>query len=187
MALISRFTRMFRADLHAVLDRIEEPEVLLRQSVREMEENLHEDQRSLKILAYELENVPVLQAEVIMQLTQVQEEINLCLDSDNDKLARSKIRRKLELQQRAQRLQTRQEGLAKQVADLRERVATNQHRLEAMRQKLEVFAQEINQHHQGHAVSSEVLISDDDIEVALLREKKAHGKPAQAKNAGGAK
>jgi len=187
MALISRFTRMFRADLHAVLDRIEEPEVLLRQSVREMEENQQEDQRSLKILTYELENMPILQAEVVMQLTQVQEEINLCLDSDNDKLARSKIRRKLELQQRAQRLQAKQAGLTKQVAELRERVTTNQHRLEAMRQKLEIFAQEINQPHQGNAVSSEVLISDDDIEVALLREKKDHGKPAQAKHAGGAK
>ena len=38
MALITRFSRLFRADLHAVLDRIEEPDVILRQAVREMEE-----------------------------------------------------------------------------------------------------------------------------------------------------
>src|SRR5687767_9840646 len=31
MALIDRLARLFQADLHAVLDRIEEPEVLLRQ------------------------------------------------------------------------------------------------------------------------------------------------------------
>lgn len=36
MALINRATRLFRADLHAVLDRIEEPDILLRQAVREM-------------------------------------------------------------------------------------------------------------------------------------------------------
>ena len=176
MALISRFTRLFRADLHAVLDRIEDPEVLLRQSVREMEENQHEDQRSLKLLAHELDSLPALQADVAAQLSQVQEEINLCLDSDNDKLARSKIRCKLELQQRAQRLQTKQESFSKQVAELREHVATNQHRLESMRQKLEIFTQEMKQHNPQPSVTSEVLISDDDIEVALLREKKLHDK-----------
>ena len=40
MALITRVSRLFQADFHAVLDRIEEPEVLLRQAVREMEEEL---------------------------------------------------------------------------------------------------------------------------------------------------
>ena len=187
MALISRFTRLFRADLHAVLDRIEEPEVLLRQSVREMEESQHEDQRSLKILAHELDSLPALQADVATQLTQVQEEINLCLDSDNDKLARSKIRRKLELQQRAQRLHTKQESLSKQVSELREHVVTNQQRLESMRQKLEIFTQEMKQQNSHPSISSDVMISDDDIEVALLREKKRHDNQAKEKQVGGAK
>ena len=34
MAIVTRLTRLFRADAHAVLDRLEEPEVLLRQAVR---------------------------------------------------------------------------------------------------------------------------------------------------------
>ena len=34
MPLINRVSRLFRADLHAVLDRIEEPDVLLRQAAR---------------------------------------------------------------------------------------------------------------------------------------------------------
>ena len=40
MALIKRLSRLFAADLHAVLDQIEEPEALLKQAVREMEEEL---------------------------------------------------------------------------------------------------------------------------------------------------
>ena len=45
MALITRVSRLFQADFHAVLDRIEEPEVLLRQAVREMEEELARDEQ----------------------------------------------------------------------------------------------------------------------------------------------
>ena len=40
MALITRISRLFQADFHAVLDRIEEPEQLLKQAIREMEDSL---------------------------------------------------------------------------------------------------------------------------------------------------
>ena len=36
MPLIDRFARLISADLNAVLDRVEEPQVLLQQSIREM-------------------------------------------------------------------------------------------------------------------------------------------------------
>ena len=59
MALINRFSRLFRADLHAVLDRIEEPTILLKQAVREMEDDVNQDERNLKIFEHELEQIPV--------------------------------------------------------------------------------------------------------------------------------
>jgi phage shock protein A len=40
MALINRVARLFRADFHAVLDQIEEPELMLRQAIRDMAEEL---------------------------------------------------------------------------------------------------------------------------------------------------
>ena len=48
MALISRVTRLFRADFHAVLDRVEEPDILLRQAIREMEEDLNRDEQAYR-------------------------------------------------------------------------------------------------------------------------------------------
>ena len=50
MVLISRISRLFRADLHAVLDRIEEPEALLRQAIREMEELLAQDEQRSRLV-----------------------------------------------------------------------------------------------------------------------------------------
>lgn len=43
MALINRISRLFSADFNAVLDRIEEPDVLLKQALREMEEDIYSD------------------------------------------------------------------------------------------------------------------------------------------------
>ncbi|MGH8588771.1 MAG: PspA/IM30 family protein, partial [Gammaproteobacteria bacterium] len=50
MALITRVSRLFRSDLHAVLDRIEEPEVLLRQAIREMEAELSSDEQRIRLM-----------------------------------------------------------------------------------------------------------------------------------------
>lgn len=176
MALINRFSRLFRADLHAVLDRIEEPEVLLRQSVREMEQSLLDDQRNLKVLEHDLAGLPTLISETEQQLVQVQDEISLCLDNANDKLARSKVKRKLELQQRNKRLHSRQSAISEEVNGLREQVNNHQHRLESMRQKLEIFSQQSNQLEQSYVLNGDTIINDDDVDVALLREKQVHGK-----------
>jgi phage shock protein A len=53
MALVTRLSRLFQADFHAVLDRIEEPDLQLRQAVREMQFTLDQDQQRLKLLQHE--------------------------------------------------------------------------------------------------------------------------------------
>ena len=40
MALITRISRLFKADFHAVLDQIEEPEQLLKQAIRDMQDEI---------------------------------------------------------------------------------------------------------------------------------------------------
>ncbi len=55
MALITRMTRLFTADLHAVLDRLEEPDVLLKQALREMEDDVALREQRVRYLEHERE------------------------------------------------------------------------------------------------------------------------------------
>ena len=50
MALIKRVARLFHSDMHAVLDRLEDPESLMKHSIREMEEDLRRDTLQAKYL-----------------------------------------------------------------------------------------------------------------------------------------
>ena len=52
MALVTRLSRLFQADFHAVLDRIEEPDLQLRQAVREMQFALDQDQQRQQLLQH---------------------------------------------------------------------------------------------------------------------------------------
>ncbi|MEL0585501.1 MAG: PspA/IM30 family protein [Candidatus Thiodiazotropha sp. (ex. Lucinoma kazani)] len=73
MALITRVSRLFQSDLHAVLDRIEEPEALLRQAVREMQEALDRDAHQAKLLKREQAQLVVRQADLKRSLAEIEE------------------------------------------------------------------------------------------------------------------
>ena len=57
MTLLTRISRLFRADFHALLDSLEEPDVLLRQALREMEEEMLRDEQCEKRWATDLERL----------------------------------------------------------------------------------------------------------------------------------
>ncbi|MDH3560304.1 MAG: PspA/IM30 family protein, partial [Gammaproteobacteria bacterium] len=125
MALITRVSRLFRADLHAVLDRIEEPDVLLRQAVREMEEELARDEQRIKVLTHEHEQLVSRHRDIQQTLEGVEAELDVCFESGKDDLARALIRRKLEAQRFIRFLTRKHETLETTLAGLRGRVNEN--------------------------------------------------------------
>lgn len=172
MALITRFSRLFRADLHAVLDRIEEPDVVLRQAVRDMEDELAIETQRHNLILHELQRLGNLRNEIEQNLARNGEELSVCLDADNDDLARALLRRKLETEQLLQFNTRRQQQLNQQGDSLAARLQQNRIRLQDMQQKLELLVREEHEGPgEGYAPVSELRIRDEDIEVALLREK----------------
>ena len=95
MALVTRLSRLFQADFHAVLDRIEEPDLQLRQAVREMQFALEQDQQRLKLLQHEATQLGKATTDAEANLKGFDEELDICLAAKKDDLARDLIRRKL--------------------------------------------------------------------------------------------
>jgi len=178
MALISRLSRLFQADLHAVLDRIEEPDVLLRQAVREMEEELAGDEQRLKFLDHELKQLGNREAQLEQALGEIEEEIDICFNSDKEDLARALIRRKLEALRFRKFLAQKRETLEQTVTGLDTRLEENRARLDSMHQKAELLAQENNTVHVENSWNApDIRIPDEDVEVAFIREKQRRNRP----------
>jgi phage shock protein A len=173
MALITRFTRLFQADLHAVMDRIEEPDILLKQAVREMEEDIARDEQRSKVVQHELAHIGQRGSELDQSLRQIDEEMDLCFDSGKDELARGLIKRKLEAQQLHLALSRKEQSMHDTLDQIAARLKENHLRLTAMRQKAELLAEDDvgSSGDQPWSVSP-VTIRDEDVEVAFLREKK---------------
>jgi len=178
MALVTRISRLFRADLHAVLDRLEEPDVLLRQAVREMEEDLARDEHRLKQLAHDHADVVAREAGLQHSITQVDEQVDVSFAAANDDLARAVIRRRLELDQLARAVGRRRQGLEASITALQTRTETNRTRLEAMRQKADVLAEEEPRRPAEEPwLTPDLSVRAEDVEVAFLREKQRRAQP----------
>lgn len=172
MALINRITRLFRADMHAVLDRIEEPDVLLRQAVREMEEEILQQEQRLRLLDSERQHLDKRETELKQSLAQLDDELNICFDAGKDELAHTLIRRKLETQGLHKLLLRKRESLAEEIDALQQQLQQHRQRFEAMRQKLELLVRDKSAlQDDDYGSQPELRVSDEDVEVAFLREK----------------
>ena len=171
MALITRLSRLFHADVNAVLDQLEEPEILLKQAIREMEESLNHDERQLKLLDLELQQHRQKQQELTQTLTNLEQQIALCFKSGKDELAKVLIRRKLEVEQYQTVLTRKIAKTEETISQLKSQLQEQQSQLSSMKQKAEIFGQtnadnSTNSSWDSHSFS----IQDEDVEVAFLHE-----------------
>ena len=172
MALITRVTRLFQADLHAVLDRIEEPDLLLRQAVREMEDDLARDEQRMKVLIHDLDELGSRETNIEQSLAELEDELEVCFRSGKDDLARVLIKRKLEGLRLQKYLNHKRNQLEQTVKGLRSRLQENRTRLDSMRQKAELLAEDTASDSNDDIWSSpDIVVRDEDVEVAFLREK----------------
>jgi len=173
MTLINRFSRLFRADLHAVLDRLEEPEVLLRQALREMQEVTTEDEQRLRKLRHDLLQLTRRDAGLERSIAQLDAELDVSLRSDRDDLARPLVRRKLEAQRLLLAVRERRERAERSCEDLEARIAEQRTRIEELRREAELFGSGLDEprHPESVAEPSFAPVREEDIEVALIQER----------------
>ncbi len=173
MALLNRLIRLFRADFHAVIDELEEPYLLLKQSVREMEAVLQQDRHELEGLQQQLSKLNDRVKSLNDDISSHHDDLTVCLDAKNDDLARTLIKRKLECLQLQKTRVAKQDSLAIDINHTKTRINKQAPQLASVKQKLELISEEISNRDATTSNTPFVTtVTDADVEVTLLREKK---------------
>jgi len=168
MALINRMSRLFTADVHAVLDRIEEPDVLLKHAVREMEEELARGEQRARALAHEQDALGERQRKAEAALHELGLQLDICFESANEELARKIIRRRLETERLVRHAAERRAALAKELAAVSAAVDEQREQLDVTRQKAELLTATPAG---DDFRNGDFVVGEAEIEVALLRER----------------
>jgi phage shock protein A len=175
MALVTRLSRLFQADFHAILDRIEEPDLQLRQAVREMQFALDQDRQRQQLLEHEAEQLDKAVGSIGDQLRALDEELDICLAANKDDLARDLLRRKLGAEKQLQATRERGVVIDRQRQTLTRQIDEQTQQLTSMQQKLELL---VRGDDGGVAAGFSTMgaIRNEEIEIALLREKQKRSK-----------
>lgn len=178
MALINRISRLFKADFHAVLDRVEEPEALLKQAMRDMEDELAGTEQRIVVCTHDQQALSARKSELESTITEFDAELDLCFESGKDDLAKTQIKKKLEAERLLKRLVTKHSANSDYLNEQKTMLDENRATLESLRQKAELFAHRPKAHTDTcsqfddvASMSRELIIDDDEIEIAYLREK----------------
>ncbi len=178
MALINRISRLFKADFHAVLDQIEEPVALLKQAIRDMEDDLASTEQRINLCAHDQQTLTRRKSELESAVADCDAKLDLCFESEKDDLARNIIRKKLETERLLKRLTTKHAENTRYLDEQRTALEQNTATLESLRQKAELFAQRPSAHAEGSSAlddtgwtAREMNVGDDEVEIEYLRER----------------
>ena len=176
MTLIARMTRLFKADLHGILDSLEEPEEVVKQAIRDMEEDIATQERRRDELHAVLQRLAIEAQELTASMQESARQIDLCFAAGNEPLAKNLIRKRLEMARRARGIaraqdetRAKSEGLARQLAEHKEQLA-------AVVQKLKLYEETRPSQHWASSFCSPLqggsVVTDDEVEVAFLEEQR---------------
>ena len=172
MALITRLSRLFQADFHAVLDRIEEPDIQLKQAIREMQIELQQYEQRLALLQHESKLLTNQASEYESKIGAFDEELDICFAAKKEDLARDLIKRKLEASHQLQSTEKQVSSIQSTTKNLESNIEEYREQLENMSQKLELLVTDIDNHSlPGHFSAVGAGVRAEDIEIAFLREK----------------
>lgn len=171
MALMMRVARLLKADAHAVLDRLEEPDVLLAQAVRDMETSLAQDEQRLEVLSREMSQLCGRIEDIEGMRERADKEIDTCFAANNEELARTLVRRRLEAERLGEFLDRRRQELDMEITSLRQQLNDHRAQLEATRQKAALFTDNEGSAETDSLWQPATTVRDEEVEVAFLKEK----------------
>jgi len=173
MTLMMRITRLFKADMHGLLDLLEEPEAVLKQAVRDMESEIGQGQQTLAERRQREARLRRASTQLESSIHAYEAQIDIAFEAQNDDLARTFIRKKLEAENR---LQATARAIADRAAEtdaMQNRLRDQQAQLDAIIAKMPLSAGEPSDTEApvGPGVPSSG-VAEEDVEAAFLREKR---------------
>ena len=172
MAITKRIIQVFKADIHGIIDCFEEPEAMLKQAIREMEEEIAEGEAELKTLGEHQESLARLTKQCSELKTETEKQIELCFDANNESLSRNFIRRKLECDQRLKYLAQKTLATSLDIGERHKKLGAQREKLASVREKMEIFCRSGAANTESKPQGDDFFVSEEQVEVALLEEQR---------------
>jgi phage shock protein A len=177
MAIIARIVKIFKADIHGVMDRLEDRSLLLKQHLRDMEESLHRKEAKLKKMTADHNQRRKNLAGYRKQWEVLDHDLTVALRKSKDDIARMLIRKMKPLEIMSEELTRHLEALNEEMVQFRNHLQKQRLRYEQLKYRTTEYLHKTQMHQWEKEVIDPVSAggyeapTDEEIELELLKRK----------------
>ena len=179
MGIMTRMLRLCKADVHGVMDQLEDKGLLLKQYLREMETSLGHKEQQVSALSQRIDRLNGQFDHHGEEMDKLEQDLILALNKEKDDIARMLIRRRRALETGSRHLKEQVEVMSQEKIHLLETLATQRLQYETLSARANTYCCqsgdclfETASHPQTDTIHA-AAPSDEDIELELLTRKEA--------------
>jgi phage shock protein A len=179
MAILSRMMRLFKADVHGVMDQLEDKGLLLKQCLREMEASLEDKEARLSRVEEAVRQAKGDLAQREEEVQKLENDLDLAVRKEKDDIARMLIRKRRSLQGSCEQLKHQIEVLTQERGRLSETLARQRLQYDQLKVKVAAFRQQARPEGFDDIITSDGpsqawrAPTEEEIELELLQRKEA--------------
>lgn len=172
MTIMMRINRLFKADMHGLLDLLEEPEAVLKQAIRDMETEIEQGEQALAERVQRIETLRGAAAHLENAAATLEGQIDIAFEAQHETLARTFIRKKLETENRLSGTMRAIEDLTAETDAMQNKIRDQKAQLDAIVEKMSRDAGEQTVARPPAYSTAPGGVSEEDVEAAFLREQR---------------
>ena len=179
MAILTRIFRLFKADIHGVMDQIEDQGLLLKQHLRDMEEALVQKEAKLKQMCFAKDQARQDYEKGKNESNNLEQDLGVAIRKDRDDIARMLIKKLKPLAHIQSERCSHIDRLNHEIEQFREAIELQRLQFEQLRQQAANFFHRTEKQNEDHGWPAMQAgfgvhdLSDEEIELELLQRKEA--------------
>jgi len=179
MGIMTRFVRIFKADIHGVMDQLEDKELLLKQYLRDMEQSLEQKEIRLKKMNAARNQARRECDKYSLEIQKIEQDIEAAIKRDKDDIARLLIKKLKPLSKLRDGLQHHLNALDQEAASFQDCIARQRLQYDQLKHRATEYfhTAEQNEWEKARSIVSPGGISEEisaeEIELELLQRKEA--------------
>jgi phage shock protein A len=173
MSLWTRWTTLIRADAHGVVDALEDKALVLRQHLRDAAAELDRKRCQIEALDAEGQELAKEAARIARRIESLDRDVAMALAEGQDDLARYAVKKLLPLRHGAEEVERRRVEVKTEHAELGERLAEQEAEYQLLESRVQGHLARLEREREGgRAFGRELVVTDEDVELELLRRRR---------------
>ena len=174
MNILTRISRLFKADIHGILDNLEQPEIILQQSVRDMQLEINKAELMISGLVKQQGKFEQKKLNIKVHIEELQDQLKFCFAQKNESLAKSVIRKKLLADISMKELLRQLTNISEEKKIRIDQTEVRKEKLQAICNKLELVCEKTGFTKESLSTDLNSCITQDDVELAFLYARKCY-------------